>query len=116
VSFTKFALPFLSLVIAASCLARLHPSRRRPLRKSRFGFYPSAARNALQAIQAIVHPRAQHVIAIVCDDQTDKDDSSDPNDPLQHLHRQAENIRRGEPIDHLTALLPSPPSTPAPPV
>ena len=34
------------------------------------------------------------------------DESADPKDPIAHLHRQAKQIRNGNPPDRLTALLP----------
>jgi hypothetical protein len=82
--------------------------RNRKRGKKNFGFYPSGAviGNALQALQAIVEPRAQHVIEEKLDEPADKDDEAGPKDPTAHLMRQARRIRSGTLIDRLTTFLP----------
>lgn len=81
---------------------------RKRVGKSNRGFYPSGAAlgNALQTLQAIAQPRAQHVITERLEEPTDEDDEGAPKDPTAHLIRQAKRIRSGEHVDRLTALLP----------
>jgi hypothetical protein len=75
--------------------------------KSNWGFYPSGALigNALQVLQAIAEPQAQHVIEEKLEEPAEDDDEAGPKDPTAHLMRQARRIRNGEDV-HLTALLP----------
>lgn len=76
--------------------------------KSNLGFYPSGAAlgNALQTLQAIAQPRAQHVIVERLEEPTDEDDETGPKDSTAHLIWQARRIRHGEHVERLTALLP----------
>jgi hypothetical protein len=81
-----------------------------PIRhKSRVGFFRGVALgNALQQLQTIVHPHTKHVIVQMADEEADEDFSGDPDrplDPVAHLRRQAEKIRRGQEIDRITAVL-----------
>ncbi len=81
--------------------------RRRKRRGQRnLGFFPTftSAGNALQTLQIMAQPRAQHVIEEKFDDQADDDDEGEPADPEKHLQRQLRRIRRGERIERLTAL------------
>jgi hypothetical protein len=88
------------------CLKRFLWRRRKRLGKHNLGFYPTytSAGNALQALQAITQPRAQHVLEEKFEDEADDDDEGEPVDPERHLHRQLRRIRRGEKIERLTAL------------
>jgi hypothetical protein len=78
-------------------------------RNSRFGFFRGGGLgNALQQLQVIVHPHTKHVIVQMAAEEADESEAEgavDPADPIAHLHRQAEKIRRGEEIDRITALL-----------
>jgi hypothetical protein len=80
--------------------------RRKRLGKRRLGFFPTftSAGNALQNLQVIAQPRAQHVIEEKLDDEAEDDDDGEPADPEKHLHRQLRRIRRGERVERLTAL------------
>jgi hypothetical protein len=71
------------------------------------GFCPTytSAGNALQALQVMAQPRAEHVLAEKFDDEADDDDEGDPDHPGKHLHRQLRRIRRGEKVERLTVLL-----------
>ena len=71
-------------------------------RKSPFGLYPSSLGNALQAIQAITQPRAEHAMVQMADDEIE-DDSGDS--VSAHLMRQAMRIRNGSFSGRLTAVL-----------
>ncbi len=70
------------------------------------GFCPTytSAGNALQALQVMAQPRAEHVLAEKFDDEADDDDEGEPDTPEKHLHRQLKRIRRGEKVERLTVL------------
>lgn len=107
-------LPLVCFFVFAFLIRRLRRSRRLRSR-SRFGFFPNAGGlgNAFQQLQAIVQPQVQHVLEAKLDEESDEDDQGGPLDPVEHLHRQARRIRRGDTLDRLTAVLPpSPPQIP----
>jgi len=84
--------------------------RRAKGRRSRFGFYPSAALlgNAFQQLQIITQPKVQYVIEETMDEEAEEDESGGPDTARaarRHLLRQAERIRRGEELERLTTLL-----------
>jgi hypothetical protein len=62
--------------------------------------------NALQTLQVFVQPRAEHVVAMMLEEQVDEDAEGAPKDPTAHLLRQAKRIQKGENVDRLTTLLP----------
>lgn len=101
---------FNALVICLCCLvfcARRFLWRRRKRRGNRnLGFFPTftSAGNALQHLQVMAQPRAQHVIEEKLNDEAAEDDEGEPIDPEKHLQRQLRRIRRGERIERLTAL------------
>ena len=75
------------------------------------GFRPSlaSAGNALHQLQTFVQPQVRYVVAEQLDEESEEDDSGDPDhpvDPIRHLHRQAAKIRKGEQVDPITALAP----------
>ena len=74
--------------------------------KSNRGFYPNAASmgNALQHLSVILQPPVQHILEHKQAKDVDEDDEGPSKDPTAHLHRQAEKIRKGEPIDRITAI------------
>ncbi|HEY8998334.1 MAG TPA: hypothetical protein VIM60_10565 [Edaphobacter sp.] len=76
-------------------------------RRTRRGFRPSGAMlgNALQQLQTIAEPLAQHVIEEKEDEDADDEEAGGPDDPVRHLHRQARKIRRGERLENLTVYL-----------
>jgi hypothetical protein len=100
-------LPFVIFILVVYIVFRLQRGRQTHPRKKRFGFYPSsiALGNALLMLQTLTQPSVGHVIEQQMDEKSEDDDSGDPNDPLEHLHRQAERIRRGDPADRLTTWL-----------
>jgi hypothetical protein len=61
--------------------------------------------NALHQLQTIAQPQMQHVIAEKLDEDLEDEESGGPDDPVRHLHRQAAKIRRGEPVERITAYL-----------
>jgi hypothetical protein len=61
--------------------------------------------NALHQLQTIAEPQIQYVIEEKLDEESEDDDSCGADDPVRHLHRQAQKIRRGLPIDRLTTLI-----------
>jgi hypothetical protein len=71
------------------------------------GFCPTEAMlgNALHQLQTIAEPQIQYVIEEKLDEELEDDDSCGADDPVRHLHRQAQKIRRGLPIDHLTTFI-----------
>jgi len=74
------------------------------------GFRPSSSSlgNALQTLQVYVQPRAQHVLQERLEEDTEEDLDGDPDhpvDPVLHLKRQAERIRRGEEVERITTFL-----------
>jgi hypothetical protein len=100
---------FWGLMAVVGCIALIQRRRARG-RKSRFGFYPSAASfgNAFQQMQLIAQPKVRYVIEEQMDEEADDDESGGPDakrDARKHLLRQAERIRRGEELERLTALL-----------
>ena len=80
--------------------------RRKAKGKGNWGFYPGAASlgNALHQLSAIAEPQAQHAITEILQEESEDDEEGAPKDPVAHLHRQAQKIRRGEEVDRLTAL------------
>ena len=81
-----------------------------PPRKRRFGWYPTNVRMAFLSMQVLAEPKIGHTIEqhFIHQDEQDDDDSCDPKDPIAHLHRQARQIRNGNPPNPLTAILPPP--------
>jgi hypothetical protein len=78
--------------------------------RGKIGFYPSGAGfgNALQRLQVIAQPEVRYVIREKEDEESDGEDTGDPDhpiDPRTHLHRQARRIRRGDEVDRITALV-----------
>jgi len=75
--------------------------------KSRFGFYPSsaAAGNALQTMQALAQPRTELMVEEKLKEPAEDDEESGGDDPLGHLHRQAQAIREGQRPERLTARI-----------
>ena len=61
--------------------------------------------NALQNLQVLVQPQAEHVIAQMVEELLDEDDEGAPKDPTEHLLRQAKRIQNGEKVDRLTTPL-----------
>lgn len=90
------------------CVRRAWWRRSRKRGKKSLGFYPGGAAigNALQTLQAIAQPQAQHVIEERLEEPAGEDDEAGPKDPTAHLLRQARRIRNGRPVDRLTAILP----------
>lgn len=82
--------------------------RRRRRKGHVAGFYPRGAAlgNALHQLQAIAEPQAKYVIEEKLKEEVDEDGESGPDDPTEHLHRQARRIRRGERLNSLTTFLP----------
>jgi len=76
-------------------------------KRTRRGFRPSTAMlgNALHQLQTIAQPQMQHVIEEKLDEDLEDEESGGPDDPVRHLHRQAAKIRRGEPVERITAYL-----------
>jgi len=96
-------------------LSRLFPSLLTPTlvtafkscpRKRRFGWYPTNLRMAFLTLQVMAEPTIGHTIEQHLVQHDEDDDPADPKDPIAHLHRQAKQIRNGNPPDRLTALLP----------
>ena len=79
------------------CLKRFLWRRRKRLGKHNLGFYPTytSAGNALQALQAITQPRAQHVLEEKFEDEADDDDEGEPIDPEMCIRDS------GAPVDSL---------------
>jgi hypothetical protein len=90
------------------CVQRALWRWRKKAGRSNWGFYPSGASigNALQVLQAIAEPQAQHVIVERLEEPAEDDDEAGPKDPAAHLLRQARRIRNGEEVERLTTLLP----------
>jgi hypothetical protein len=88
------------------CLKRFLWRRRKRLGKRSLGFCPTytSAGNALQLLQLMAQPRAEHMLAEKFDDEADDDDEGEPDTPEKHLHRQLRRIRRGEKVERLTIL------------
>jgi hypothetical protein len=97
---------FTLICCALFCLRRFLWRRRKRQGRRHLGFCPTytSAGNALQALQAIAQPRAEHVLAEKFDDEADDDDEGEPGNPEKHLHRQLRRIRRGEKVERLTVL------------
>jgi hypothetical protein len=92
-------------------LQRLRYRRRVRRGEVNRGFCPSVASagNALHQLQSFVQPQVRYVIAEQLDEESEEDDSGEPDDPfdpIRHLHRQAERIRRGEQAEPITAIVP----------
>jgi len=60
--------------------------------------------SALLQLQLVAQPQTRYVLAEQQSNPAEDADADDPADPLQHLHRQAAKIRRGEKLDRLTAI------------
>jgi hypothetical protein len=71
------------------------------------GFYPRGAAlgNALQQLQSIAEPQNKYVIEEKLKEEVDEDGEGGPDDPTEHLHRQARRIRRGDMLERLTTFL-----------
>jgi hypothetical protein len=97
---------FILVCCGVFCLRRFLWRRRRRWGKSSSGFCPTftSAGNALHTLQVIAQPRIQHVLQEKYDDEAEDDDEGEPVSPEKHLHRQLRRIRRGEPVERLTAL------------
>lgn len=98
---------FSAFIACAFFYQRLRWRRRRRLGKHHLGFYPTAVfmGNALHHLEAIAQPQVKYVIEEKLDEEADDDDAASPADPTKHLLRQASRIRKGEKLDHLTALI-----------
>ena len=72
---------------------------------SKWGYFPIAAAIAFQQLNAMVYPHEEHVMQAMYDESTEEDDEGAPKDPVAHLLRQAEKIRRGQQIDRLKVML-----------
>jgi hypothetical protein len=96
---------FTAFVTVAFFFQRYRWRRRKRKGKSNWGFYPSSASmgNALQELSVIAQPQVEHVLEEKSNEDTEDDSEGGPEDPVAHLHRQAEKIRRGEKLDRLTA-------------
>jgi len=74
----------------------LQHARWRRIGRCPWGWYPSnALGNALQNLQALTQPSVEHVIEQMAEENCEEDDESGPDDPIEHLHRQARKIQRG---------------------
>jgi hypothetical protein len=82
--------------------------RNRSRGKRHLGFYPNAAAlgNALQILQSFAEPRTEYILEQKLDERAEDEDSGGPDDPVAHLHRQAKQIREGNPPKRITARLP----------
>lgn len=84
--------------------------RRNKVRGKRYlGYYPNAATlgNALHILQALTQPHVEHTLEQKLAEPTDDEDDAGPDDPTAHLHRQAQQIREGNPPERITAILPN---------
>jgi hypothetical protein len=101
---------FFSIVIAcAFVFQRLRWRRGKQHGKKNFGFYPGSRSlgNALHQLQSIAAPPAKYVVVETMDeDDADEQDSGDQESSQRHLLKQAARIRRGEPLERLTARMP----------
>jgi hypothetical protein len=99
---------FALFVAIAFILQRARWRRRRRLGRTDPGFYPTSTSlgNALHQLQSIAEPPAKYVITERLDekDEADDDEHGGTPNPKTHLLRQAARIRRGEPLDRLTAM------------
>jgi hypothetical protein len=79
--------------------------QQRKRNQKRRGFCPSYSSlgNALQQLQTIAEPPAEHVVLEKLKEPADQDDEGD--DPTKHLRRQLERLRRGEKLDKLTTIV-----------
>jgi hypothetical protein len=50
-------------------------------------------------------PKIGSIIEVSLSEPAEDEDSSGPDDPLAHLHRQAKQIRRGTPPERITTYL-----------
>lgn len=57
-------------------------------------------------LQIVFDPKIGHEIEECLTEPAEEEDSGSPDDPVAHLHRQAKQIRRGDPPEHITAYLP----------
>jgi hypothetical protein len=111
-AFLSFSLWGLFLLFGAIFLLQRLRWRRRVRRGDlKPGFRPSVASagNALHQLQTFVQPQVRYVIAEQLDEESEEEDSGDPDhpvDPIRHLHRQAKRIRKGEQAEPITALVP----------
>jgi hypothetical protein len=105
--FVRALYVFAFLCCVLFCLRRFLWKLRKRQGRRYLGFCPTytSAGNALQALQVMAQPRAEHVLAEKFDDEADEDDDGDPDHPEKHLHRQLRRIRRGEKVERLTVLL-----------
>jgi hypothetical protein len=60
---------------------------------------------ALQNLEMLMRPNIEHVIEQKCEEETDEDESGDPDHPKAQLHRQLRRIRRGEHVDRIILRL-----------
>jgi len=99
---------YLSVIIVtiAFFAQRARWRRRRRQNKSNWGFFPTSASmgNALHHLQALAQPQVQQILEEKLDEHAEDEEDGAPKDPAAHLHRQARRIRRGQKVDHLTAL------------
>jgi len=96
-----------ALIVGVVCLQRARWQWRNRREKERGRYRGGAALgNALQAIQAFAQPQAKHVIEQSLDETAQEEDDEPSQDPKAHFLRQAKQIRKGEEIDRLTAILP----------
>jgi hypothetical protein len=105
-----FMMGLYGLVCLFSCIFLYQRWRwRRRRRKGKVaGFYPRGAAlgNALHQLQVIAEPQMRHVIEEKLEDEIEDNGESGPDNPTEHLRRQARKIRRGQPLEHLTTFLP----------
>jgi hypothetical protein len=99
---------FASFVALVFFWKRWHWRHNKSRGKRHLGYYPNAAAlgNALQILQALTQPHVEHILEQKLAEPTDDEDSGGPDLPTSHLHRQAQQIRRGTPPDRMTAHLP----------
>ncbi|HEY1901767.1 MAG TPA: hypothetical protein VGG56_05015 [Terracidiphilus sp.] len=97
----------MTVVIVHFCLVRFNQRRRKQTgrRCSRLSPYALALGMAfLQLVRVFYQPSLAYVLEAKQDEDSDVDDSGDPESPaarLKHFHRQLRRIRRGDPVDRL---------------
>ncbi|HEV2133452.1 MAG TPA: hypothetical protein VGR47_04255 [Terracidiphilus sp.] len=97
-------------LLATAVLLVLYFRRRAVWRRKRrrgekiVGFCPSSAAlgTAFLFLQIFIRPSLQHLAEIRQEQDTDEDDSGDPDSPEKNFHRQLKRIRRGEQVSDLT--------------
>lgn len=69
------------------------------------GYFIAAGLVFLQLMSELYCPGAAFVLREISDEDTDEDDSGDPESPEKHFNRQLRRIRRGEPVGDLVLRL-----------